>query len=113
MVRIKKHRFNCWLLKPFKINAITLYPFVLYKYGAAKSYLEYTIQHELVHIEQVQKVGWFKFYFSYLFQYFKSRFKGYSHNTAYRTISFEASAFRMQYFPRLDKEAKRIKDRGF
>lgn len=49
-------------------QAIVLYPFVFYKSQEAKD--KYGA-HEMIHVEQVQRLGWFKFYASYLWESYK------------------------------------------
>jgi hypothetical protein len=51
------------------------------------------IAHEHVHVEQIEKIGWWKFYYSYLLEYVKNRFKGLNHNQAYMEISYEKDAY--------------------
>ena len=62
------------LFKIVKAQAITLYPFIFYKSKQAK--LDYQA-HEFIHVEQIRRLGWFKFYASYLNE---SRKKGYWNN---------------------------------
>jgi len=51
------------------------------------------INHEQVHLSQIQKDGVLKFYFNYLKEYFHGRRQGLSHYKAYRNISYEKEAF--------------------
>jgi hypothetical protein len=67
---------------------ITLYPFIFY---IGKPTDETRI-HEYVHVEQINRVGWFYFYSSYLFYYFKNRLKGMSKHDAYMAIPWEIEA---------------------
>lgn len=57
-----------------KAQAITLYPFIIYRSEKAKDFYR---SHEMVHVEQVRRLGWLKFYASYLNE---SRKKGYFNN---------------------------------
>jgi hypothetical protein len=81
---------NCKILKPFKINAIVLYPFVLY---CDKDPSETILRHEQVHLEQIKKDGFFTFYRRYLWEYYLGRRKGLTHDEAYRNISYEREAY--------------------
>ena len=54
------------------------------------------IGHEITHVAQFRAVGAFGFSASYLGQYAAGRLSGLSAYSAYRGISFEASAFRQQ-----------------
>jgi hypothetical protein len=81
---------NCRFLKLFRINAIVLYPFVLYQ---SKTPDEKLMKHEAIHLRQIKDIGVMKFYFYYLREYFEGRRSGLSHYEAYRNISFEKEAF--------------------
>jgi hypothetical protein len=54
------------------------------------------IQHEDIHWQQIKHVGFFRFYFFYVSEYFQGRFKGMNHDKAYRNISFEREAYTFQ-----------------
>ena len=82
--------YNCRFLKPLKINAIVLYPFILY---CDKNPVAEVMRHELVHIDQIKKHGVGKFYALYLYEYCQGRWQGLSHYEAYRNISFEKEAY--------------------
>lgn len=84
---------NCKILKPFKINAIVLYPFVLYCDQFPPPDI---VTHEQVHIDQIKRLGIIKFYRLYLWEYFKGRRAGLNHFAAYRNISFEKEAYEKQ-----------------
>jgi hypothetical protein len=71
------------------IDAITLYPFVLFR---EKNPSQVLINHERIHYEQIKKYGIVKFYSNYLFEYFKNRKLGMSHKNAYLNISYELEA---------------------
>ena len=81
---------NVRLLKFFKINAIVLYPFVLY---CDKKPPDEVVTHEHVHLSQIKKDGVIFFYYQYLKQYFQGRYRGLSHYEAYRNISYEKEAY--------------------
>lgn len=81
---------NCKILKPLKINAIVLYPFVLYCDPEPDQKI---ISHEQVHLDQIKQDGVLKFYSKYLWEYLKGRKNGLSHYEAYRNISYEREAF--------------------
>lgn len=77
-------------LKVFKVNAMTLYPFLLI---SSKMENDILINHERIHFNQIRKEGFFKFYFKYSAEYLKGRLKGQSHDESYRNISFEKEAY--------------------
>lgn len=74
-------------------DAITLYPFIFYKYNPIDSVL---LNHEKIHIQQIKKIGVVYFYFDYIYQYVTLRFKGLNHNQAYFNISYEKEAYTNQ-----------------
>lgn len=84
--------FNCRFLRPTGINAIVIYPFVLY---CEADPLEKIIKHENVHLHQIKRDGVGTFYKRYLMEYFKNRFSGMDHDQAYRNISYEREAYRV------------------
>jgi len=49
--------------------------------------------HEMVHVEQYRKDGFFGFLFRYLMTYFKFRIQGKSHIIAYYSIPYEQEAY--------------------
>lgn len=88
-------KFSHWLPRLLQVEAITIYPYVFYnddedfylgKWGAP------VIKHELAHVSQVIKYGWFRFYISYLLYYLAERVKGEDHFEAYLNIPYEIEA---------------------
>jgi hypothetical protein len=110
MLRIRS-RFDHWLPKLLGVNAIVLYPFVLF--GAQRENVaRETIQHEFIHVRQVRARGWCRFYASYLAQYLLWRLKGKRHDRAYRNISFEIEAYGDQARIELSNAEEDEFDRG-
>jgi hypothetical protein len=89
-----KFYFNNWLPKILKVGGITLFPFILVAVGEEQAIQQGIVQHEMVHVEQVQRLGWFGMYWKYLADYFKFRFAGLTHTQAYFTLPLEAEAFK-------------------
>lgn len=85
-IRIKK---NHWLPKLLKVGGITIYPYIFIDSPFPSYQL---IAHELVHIDQVRSVGWFRFYISYGLYYLAGRIKGLGHRLSYLRIPYELSA---------------------
>ncbi len=81
---------NCKFLKFFKINAIVLYPFVLYCDSQPDTLI---VMHESIHLKQIKRDGVIRFYTRYLVEYFKGRQSGMTHYQAYRNISYEKEAY--------------------
>jgi len=79
---------NSFIAKILGYN-ITLYPFIFYI-----GYPEKQIRaHEYVHIKQIQSIGWFKFYITYLGYYVKNRFNGMNSHESYTNIPYEIEAY--------------------
>lgn len=84
---------NCKFLRFFRINAIVIYPFVLYQ---DRHPCEAITSHEKIHLRQIKDLGVIKFYYLYLKEYLIGRKRGLSHYEAYRQISFEREAYEKQ-----------------
>lgn len=85
---------NVRFLRWFGINAIVLWPFILY---ADRNPDPVTMNHEAIHRDQIRRTGVIRFYVQYLAEYFLGRKRGLSHNEAYREISFEREAYLNQH----------------
>ena len=77
-------------LKYTKINAITLWKWVLYAMPEPSAVL---INHERIHLMQIRRDGVLRFYAKYVSEYFILRKKGLQHDAAYRGISYEKEAY--------------------
>lgn len=94
--------YNSWIPQLLKVGAITLYPFILFSRSVQgiKTYRlnpEQLFKHEYIHIEQVRKLGWFKFYFLYLVE---------SAKNGYRQNKYEVEAYDRQTEPLNEEEQK-------
>ncbi len=78
------------IAKLFRVDGIVLYPFVCF---AAKNPSDVLIHHEMIHVDQMKRVGVFRFYYLYLKEYCACRLKGMDHHRAYLSISFEVEAY--------------------
>ena len=76
------------------MGAITLYPFVLYLEDDPQWE---TIIHEGIHVQQVQKYWWFRFYSTYVLYYLIGLLAFFSHDKAYKRIPWEQEAYEHQY----------------
>jgi hypothetical protein len=88
---IVRYRFPWWL-RPFLLRGvagITLGRRVYIEGGDVESIL----RHELVHVRQIQRLGLFRFYWSYVREYVSNRRRGMNAADAYRAISLEEEAF--------------------
>lgn len=83
-----------WWLRPFLakgVAAITLGRRI-YVAGGIEN-VEALLQHELVHVQQIARLGVLTFYWRYIAEYIGNRRNGMSRSDAYRKISFEVEAF--------------------
>lgn len=90
--------FNSFLLKLPLLNqadAITLPNSIHFKYSK-KDTDPTTIQHELIHVKQKQKIGNIRFYIQYLCEYMRNILIYKDLDQAYRNISFELEAYSLE-----------------
>ena len=86
-----RYRFPWWL-RPFLLRGvagITLGRRVYIEGSDPESIL----RHELVHVQQIARLGIARFYWVWIREYFEHRSRGYSSPEAYRRISLEIEAF--------------------
>lgn len=86
-----KYRFPWWL-RPFLLRGvagITLGRRIYIEGGDVAAVL----RHELVHVRQIERLGLWRFYWSYLREYAANRWRGLPSAEAYRRISLEREAF--------------------
>ena len=85
-----------WWLRPFLARGVAAITLGRHVYVAAasiaQSELESLIRHELVHVRQVARLGFFRFYWRYVAEYVSLRRRGMPAGEAYRNISFEKEA---------------------
>lgn len=85
-----------WWLRPFLMRgvlAITLGRRVYVAAGVAEGEIEQLLRHELVHVQQIARLGVVRFYWRYFREYIALRRRGLSSAEAYQQISFETEAF--------------------
>jgi hypothetical protein len=85
-----------WWLRPFLgqgVVAITLGRFVYVQATIAEEKIERSLRHELVHVQQIARLGIIRFYWRYLREYIALRRSGLPSAEAYQRISFEKEAF--------------------
>lgn len=91
-------RYNSILARFLNVGAITLYPYIFFE-NAKEYYVEQsprTLKHEMIHIRQIRHFGVLRFYAQYLIEYLIGLLKTFSHDKAYRGISFEREAFELE-----------------
>lgn len=84
---------NSTLAKILRVEGIVLFPFIFFSSNVPSVKI---INHELIHILQIKREGFFKFYFNYFKEYSQLRMKGLNHQNAYLAISYEAEAYSHQ-----------------
>ncbi len=72
---------------------ITIYPFIFFADNKEKAISEHVLSHEWVHVLQVRKLGWFRFYATYVWIYFRNRFQGMSADESYYAVPYEQEAY--------------------
>jgi hypothetical protein len=90
--------FQRWIIGRW--NGKVLYPYVLFAVSKAKV-SDRLFRHELQHVYQVWRMGWFGFYLGYLWQ-------GIRHG--YKNHPFELEAKKHQHDPLTPKEIKMKKE---
>ena len=82
------------IAKKLRVEAIVLYPFILFAGSPSDSLLT----HELIHIKQIELHGVLAFYTQYFLEYIQGRYNKMSHQEAYLNISFEKQAYAQDDF---------------
>lgn len=85
-----------WWLRPFLIRgviAITLGRRIYVAAETAQDEIAQLLRHELVHVQQIARLGVMRFYWRYVVEYVSLRRRGFSSAEAYQKISFETEAF--------------------
>lgn len=89
-----RHHANHWLPRLIRVNAITIGRNVYWN-GPIHPRL---LPHELAHVRQYDRLGLVRFLACYLWEYLLGRLKLMGHDAAYRNISFEREARRINPF---------------
>lgn len=88
-----KEIYNSKFAKFFKVEAITLYPYIFFAKPKANVVIS-TVIHEKIHIAQVEYFGWVTFYVSYLLYYVAGLIRYKNRRIAYLQISYEDEAYK-------------------
>ena len=106
-----KMKFGHWLPKKLGFTAITLYPFIFFAYTKEQAIRYNVVNHEWIHVTQIRKLGWFKFYIDYLWQYWVNYRKYKQQFPAYMAISYEVEAYHSQsQFPLPDEAIRSLNE---
>lgn len=84
---------NSKFARIIKVDGIVVFPFIFF--AEARPGVK-IINHELIHILQVRREGFIRFYFNYLKEYAQFRLKGFNHAESYLSISYEIEAYEHQ-----------------
>jgi hypothetical protein len=99
-----KVRYNSNVPKIFGFTGITLYPYIFITVSKKESNKRNILKHEWIHIEQVRREGFFKFYLIYLYEFFTNLFRYKRIYKAYRNISYENDAYKNEKKVKLPKK---------
>lgn len=90
--------YKSWIFKffPSYIDAITL-PWGIYFREEKEQVDPVVMNHERIHVEQINRIGVIKFYFQYLCEYLFNLAKYRNSEEAYKNISFEIEAYLKQW----------------
>jgi hypothetical protein len=91
--------YNFLPLRKSWIGGITIYPFIFFK-RKREEITDRLFRHEMEHIYQVERLGWFKFYLTYLWQNIR---------VGYKRNKYELEAESVEMLPLSPKE-RAIKD---
>ncbi|WP_020409833.1 hypothetical protein [Hahella ganghwensis] len=84
-------KYRSWIPRLLGVDAVTIYPFIFFKHSVEQckeaSWFPKLFKHELIHVEQVRRLGWWNFYVTYL--WFQVAY-GYKRNP------FEVEAYKRQ-----------------
>lgn len=89
------------------VDGIVFYPFILIakKQCDAQPSL---LKHELTHVHQLKRYGFFMFYATYLYYIIKNLFNNGNFNTAFTENEFEYEAYELENEPLTDYEIVEI-----
>jgi hypothetical protein len=99
--------YEHWYPKLFKIEAITLYPFILCQ-GTKEETTRTTLRHEMIHVEQIKRLGWLGFYWLYLRHMVEGIVQYRNFWTAYRMNALEREAYGRQGEPFTTEEVSAL-----
>lgn len=85
--------YNSWFANMIVGKNITLYPFIFMMSNEQTSRANHILNHEWIHILQIRKIGFFKFYGTYLVQYVRNLLTYWSFDKAYMAITYEQEAY--------------------
>jgi len=97
-------KYNHWFPKIVRRKGVILYPFILFSYSKNQAIKERFFQHEWIHVEQIRKKGFLRFYTSYPLQFIINLFKyKFNVHNAYTNINYEIEAYKKMWKTKLPK----------
>ncbi len=87
-------RYTHWFPKLVKVEAITIYPYVLFTSAKTAPSTAEVIRHECVHVRQVRRLGVVRFAIAYAWELLVLLCGGRTYDQAIHEISFEVEAYR-------------------
>ncbi|MBU2503664.1 MAG: hypothetical protein KJ879_01245 [Nanoarchaeota archaeon] len=99
-----KIKYDSWVPQLMGWDGITLYPFIFMTFSEKKAKKTKLLHHEWIHVNQVRKEGFFKFYFSYISQALFNLLRYGNLKKAYRNISYEKEAYSKEEKIKLPRE---------
>ena len=97
-------KYNSWVPRLIGWDGITLYPFIFMTFSERKSKKTRLLHHEWIHVKQIRKEGFFKFYLSYISQALFNLLKYRHLKKAYENISYEKEAYSKEKKIKLPRE---------
>lgn len=94
-----KIKYKFFLFQKMWVGGMVIYPYMLFK-RSKEEVTDRLFRHELEHVYQVQRMGWIKFYFTYLWWLAR---------LGYKKHPYEIEANERELDPLTDEERK-LKD---
>lgn len=93
-----------WIARNIVGMSITLYPFILLTDDLELAKRLRILHHELVHIDQIRRLGVLRFYTTYVWEFVCNFVRFRNWRDAYLGISFEDEAYRLMFEKELPPE---------
>lgn len=91
-MRVRCH-YNSWVAKVLRVQATTLYPFIFFAANREEALRRKIVEHEFVHVRQVRRLGWLRFYVSYVWEFCLHWMRTRSYIKAWLATSYEIEAY--------------------
>ncbi len=92
---------NSWFAQKIIGKSITLYPFIFLHIDLETAKETKLLNHEFVHIDQIEQLGIFRFYLFYVAEFLYHLYRLRSWERAYLSISFEKEAYYLMHKKKL------------